>query len=104
MNNKGADQTARMRRLVCDFVVRKPRKTGFLASRLICIQLSYNFLFQLIGPNFLVADEVLSEPGLVNELESLIIDTLILLGADRDTAEADGKAILEFELNLQLVS
>ena len=32
-NNKGADQTARMRRLVCDFVVRKPRKTGFLTSR-----------------------------------------------------------------------
>ena len=33
MNNKGADQTAHMHRLVCAFVVRKPRKTGFLASR-----------------------------------------------------------------------
>ena len=33
MNNKGADQTARMRRLVCTCVVRKPPKTGFLASR-----------------------------------------------------------------------
>ena len=33
MNNKGADQTARMRRLVCACVVRKPPKTGFLASR-----------------------------------------------------------------------
>ena len=32
-NNKGADQTARMRRLVCACVVRKPPKTGFLASR-----------------------------------------------------------------------
>ena len=32
-NNKGADQTARMRRLVCAFVVRKPPKTGFFASR-----------------------------------------------------------------------
>ena len=32
-NNKGADQTARMRRLVCASVVRKPPKTGFLASR-----------------------------------------------------------------------
>ena len=32
-NNKGADQTARMRRLVCACVVRKPLKTGFLASR-----------------------------------------------------------------------
>ena len=36
MNNKGADQTARMRRLVCAFVVRKPPKTGFLATRPIC--------------------------------------------------------------------
>ena len=33
-NDKGADQSARsMRRLVCAFVVRKPPKTGFLASR-----------------------------------------------------------------------
>ena len=32
-NNKRADQTARMRRLVCAFVVRRPRKTGFLGSR-----------------------------------------------------------------------
>ena len=30
---KGADQTARMRRLVCAYVVHKPPKTGFLASR-----------------------------------------------------------------------
>ena len=33
MNNKGADQIARMRRLVCACVVRKPPKTGFLLSR-----------------------------------------------------------------------
>ena len=32
-NNKGADQTARMRRLVCVCVVREHPKTGFLASR-----------------------------------------------------------------------
>ena len=32
-NNKGADQTVRMCRLVCAFVVRNPPKTGFLASR-----------------------------------------------------------------------
>ena len=32
-NNKGADQTAQMRRLVCACVVPKPPKTGFLASR-----------------------------------------------------------------------
>ena len=31
--NKGADQTAQMRRLVCTCVVRKSPKTGFLASR-----------------------------------------------------------------------
>ena len=33
VNNKGADQTAQMRRLVCCCVVRKSPKTGFLASR-----------------------------------------------------------------------
>ena len=31
-NNKGANQTAHMCRLVCSFVVRKPPKTGFLVS------------------------------------------------------------------------
>ena len=36
-NNKGADQTAQMRRLICACVVRKPPMTGFLASRPICI-------------------------------------------------------------------
>ena len=38
-NNKGADQTARMRRLVCACVVRKPPKTGFLASRPVYLQI-----------------------------------------------------------------
>ena len=33
MNNKEADQTARMRRLVCACFVRQPPMTGFLASR-----------------------------------------------------------------------
>ena len=32
-NNKGVDQSARMRRLVCACVVRKTPKTGFLTSR-----------------------------------------------------------------------
>ena len=32
MNNKGADQTAQMGRLVCAFVVLKPLKKGFLTS------------------------------------------------------------------------
>ena len=33
VNNKGADQTARMRRLVCNSVVHKPPQTGFLTPR-----------------------------------------------------------------------
>ena len=32
-NNKGADQAARMRRLIRAFAVRQPPKTGFLAKR-----------------------------------------------------------------------
>ena len=32
-NNIGADQTVRMHRLVCAFIVRKPPKTGFLVMR-----------------------------------------------------------------------
>ena len=32
-NSKGSDQTARMRRLGCTFVVRKPLKIGFRTSR-----------------------------------------------------------------------
>ena len=32
-NNKGADQSARMRRLVCTFAVHESPKTGFLTSR-----------------------------------------------------------------------
>ena len=37
-------------------------------------------------------------------MEQVIIDTLILLGADPATAMADGQAILAFELALQGVS
>ena len=52
MNNKGADQTARMRRLVCACVVCKPLKTGFLALRPIffmssVVQLVYQHLHDL---------------------------------------------------------
>ena len=36
VNNKGADQTAHLRRLVCACVVRKLLKAGFLASRPNC--------------------------------------------------------------------
>ena len=40
--NKGAYQSARMRRLVCAFVVRKPPKTGFFVTR----PISYRVLFR----------------------------------------------------------
>ena len=33
VNNKGADQSARMRRLVCAVVVRKPPEEDFLETR-----------------------------------------------------------------------
>ena len=40
-NNKGADQTAWMRRLVCTCVVRKPPETGFLTSRpIFCLDMT----------------------------------------------------------------
>ena len=42
MNNKGVDQTVRMRGLVCVFVVRKPRKSDFLVLRSINIYLYMN--------------------------------------------------------------
>ena len=41
MNNKGADQTARMRRLICTFVVRIWHKTHFFMARLICFVEEY---------------------------------------------------------------
>ena len=40
-------------------------------------------------------------PENLAEVESLIIDSLRLLGADEATAKADGKAISEFEMALQ---
>ena len=43
-NNKGTDQSARMRRLVCAFVVHKPPKTGFFATRRVCCFTIFNFL------------------------------------------------------------
>ena len=41
MNKKGADQTAQLRRLVCAFIVRKPPKTGFLASRPLLLHIHF---------------------------------------------------------------
>ena len=43
-NTKGPGQSARMRRLVCAFVVRKPPETGFLAHFL-CAPTCYGTLF-----------------------------------------------------------
>ena len=43
-NNKGDDQTARMRRLVYAFVVRKPPKTGFPTTRPIYDPFHHYFL------------------------------------------------------------
>ena len=37
MNNKGADQTAQMGRLVCAFVVRKPPKNAFLKAHIMLV-------------------------------------------------------------------
>ena len=42
-NNKGADQSVQMGRLVCAFVVCKPSETGFLKSRPIQFVPSYSF-------------------------------------------------------------
>ena len=49
--NKGADQTARIRRLICAFVVRIWHKTHFLMARLkwmniVSIKVSFSFLFE----------------------------------------------------------
>ena len=52
-NNKGSDQTARMRWLVCTFAVRKPPKTGFLALRLIIMMYLFPGLFPLINVGML---------------------------------------------------
>ena len=43
VNNKGADQSAQMHRLVCTFVVRKTPKTGLLPFRLKCICIYIHF-------------------------------------------------------------
>ena len=45
-NNTGADQTARMRRLVCACVVRKPPKTGFLTTMPIYAEVSQIMIFK----------------------------------------------------------
>ena len=50
MTNIGADQTARMHRLVCAFVVRKPRRQGF-SRRCPIISIRISFFFFCFYPN-----------------------------------------------------
>ena len=64
MNDKGTDQSARMCRLVCAFVIRKPPKAGFLALRLnlslicfkkveeekVCILPQHSFIISMFSP------------------------------------------------------
>ena len=56
MNNKGADQTAWLRRVVCALAVPKPPKTGFLASRPTLCNLPVHILehIRLSGENLLL--------------------------------------------------
>ena len=55
-NNKGADQTARMRRLVCSFVVRKPPKKVYLALWPICalVEMSMRCMGHSVAQHFLL--------------------------------------------------
>ena len=47
MNNKGADQSARMCRLVCTFVIHKPLKTDFLELRPIYEHILDKWIFSM---------------------------------------------------------
>ena len=61
------------------------------------------FNFQVLAGDFLVGDNEKVTPVLEDAYESLVIDTLILLGADPAVADADGKAISDFEKKLRNV-
>ena len=63
----------------------------------------YLFYIQLVRPNFLAPLETL-DANKIEEFKKLIVDTLVLLGADEATAAADGNAVASFELALQAVS
>ena len=62
--NKGADQTARMRRLICAFVVRIWHKTRFFIARPICICLYREKHKTLLLQNFRLLSNI---PKLRNE-------------------------------------
>ena len=60
--NKGADQTARMRRLICAFVVRIWYKTRFLMARL-----SWLFIFRMVNiqRNLVIGESPVFAPNIV---------------------------------------
>ena len=67
---KGADQSAQMRRLVCAFVVRKPPKTDFLASRpIMYIDIFQLFVYWVILHAFLWSAEIFQNQLLRNILQ-----------------------------------
>ena len=76
-NNKGADQTARMGRLVCACVVRKPPKTGFLASG--PIYLAYRYypytVTLIFGSHFIFALLVKPKLKIANTSQSARVQT-----------------------------
>ena len=78
MKNIGADQTARMRRLVCAFVVPKPQKTGFFRAeaQIRVRNSSINFLFLdyntcVIGSQNKRLNEVPKTRSKIDELENI---------------------------------
>ena len=70
MDNKGADQTARMRRLVCAFIVRIPPKTGFLATMPICNEQYATATFKVYYVKLHNTDNAVFILDLTNPIES----------------------------------
>ena len=68
-NNKGADQTARMGRLVCACVVHKPLKTGFVTSQPI-----NRLNFEGNAQASLHIGTVLSEPSMLIDTQNVEVD------------------------------
>ena len=75
-NNKDADQTARMRRLVCAFVVHNPPKTGFLATRPIWIF--------IIGSVYMSPDDKDATNNFLRNLQSFMTTTDIPIDVTGD--------------------
>ena len=69
MKNKGADQTARIRRLVCACAFSEPLKTGFLASRPI-----YGFISEPVFYGDLVYKfkRIVGKPNLSDQFKKIV--------------------------------